>query len=183
MPILCIGRKGWAAFCASPRAGSPECRLVERDASVHESAGVGVAVAQGDGEQAGRQQGAIDCDDSECHRRAVVGSRAHDGHALRYVVIRNGVDLRGLEVGSGIRIAVRLAFRTRATVVVMEVEGGFATLVAINVTIPVSSVAARLDAPGGFLLAREIRDRRARMVIRKGNVYEMVGVHGDLEEV
>ncbi len=160
MPILCIRRKGWAPFCASPKAGSPERRLVERDASVQKTAGVGVAVAQGDGEQPGRQQRAIHGDDGECHRRAVVSSRPHDGDALRYVVIRNGIHLRGLEIGSGVGIAESLALRARVAVVVMDVEGGFAALVAGFVAIPVSSVAARLDAPGGFLLPREIRNRR-----------------------
>ena len=39
------------------------------------------------------------------------------------------------------------------------------------------------DARGRFLLPREVRDRRTRMVIRIGNVDAMVRVNPNLEEV
>src|SRR5882762_5526792 len=70
----------------------------------------------------------------------------------------------------------------------METEVGSASVLAGFVALPVffvtSAWTAGDDATGCFLLPGEVRDRRARMVIRVGNVDEMVGrVNRDLEKV
>src|SRR5258708_11757578 len=73
-------------------------------------------------------------------------------------------------------------------IVVMETEVGTASLLAGFVALPFCFVnrtwTACDDASGCLLLPREVRDRLARMIVRVGNVDEMVRrVNRDLEKV
>src|SRR5712692_1840745 len=86
------------------------------------------------------------------------------------------------------RIAEVFAVRLLIAIVVMEAEVGSASVLAGFVALTVCFVnctwARGDDAAGCLLLPREVRYRRTRMVIRVGNVDEMVRrVNRDLEKV
>src|ERR1700716_3904145 len=83
-------------------------------------------------------------------------------------------------------IAELFAVRLFIAIVVMHAEVGVTPLLAAYVALPIVFVTRTTpgDTAGCFLLPREIRDSRTRMVIGEGNVDEMVcRVNRDLEKV
>ena len=98
-------------------------------------------------------------------------------------------DLRGLEGNTGTRIAVGCAASWLGGIVVSEAELGLAAILSFHVAVTASFVggpctlAFGRDASGRRLLPREVRDRRTGMIVRIGNVDEMVGINRDLEKV
>ena len=91
---------------------------------------------------------------------------------MRHIVIDRGIDLRGMEIGSRIRVTEILAIPLSIAVILMDAEVGTASLLAGFVSLPVCFVAAACtwapgdDARGCVLLPCEVRDRRARSPLR-----------------
>src|SRR4029077_8310236 len=95
-----------------------------------------------------------------------------------------------MEISSGTRVTEIRAVALPVAIVLMDVEVGTASFLAVDVAlavrVPATARAWALghDARGCLLLPREVSDGRARVVIRVGHVDEVIGrVNSDLEKV
>src|SRR5581483_3650323 len=160
---------------------------VDRNTPGHQLPAVAVPIAQRDAKQSWRSQRAVSTYDGERYRLPVVGAATRESHGMCNVVERRGGELRGLEVNARARIAERRAVRPLTGIVIVEVEMGVAAVLAVFVAIAAGFVTGTrtfaLGSNGRGLLSREVRDRRAGMIVRIGNVDTVARIHTDLEKV
>ena len=109
---------------------------------------------------------------------------------MRRFVKGRSNDLRGLERNVRGGIGEGSGRRKLTGIIVIEGEMGAATMLAMLITLAARLVARACalgfgdDARSRCPLPREVSDRRACMIVRKGNVDQMVGwVNGDLEKI
>src|SRR5437879_6827234 len=125
------------ASAAGARMKSVSSLLSEQDAAGEHAAGVAVAIAQRDAEHPWRHQRAVYRNDGKRDRQAIIGAQSRDRDGMRHGVIAHRRDLRGMEIGSGTRVAEVFAFRLLITIVLVEVEVGGAAILAGLVAVPV----------------------------------------------
>ena len=166
-----------------------EFPLVHSNVSIQQVTAVAVAIVQRDAEQARRRQRTVGSDNGERNRMPIVGPSAGEGHSVPNFVEGCGRDVRRLKIDAGAGIAIGGASSGLVGIVIIEAELRLAAVLAVLVAIAATFVrgsgalAFGRDAGGCRLLPREVRDGGTGMIVRKGNVDEMVRVNADLEEV